>query len=68
MILVTHEVDLAAELADRVVVLREGRTLVQGPPQEVLTAENLRRAFSVETRVEVDSSGRRRFVPVAPSR
>jgi len=68
VILVTHEVDLAAELADRVVVLREGRTLVQGPPQEVLTAENLRRAFSVETRVEVDSSGRRRFVPVAPSR
>ncbi|HJW14861.1 MAG TPA: ABC transporter ATP-binding protein [Thermoanaerobaculia bacterium] len=68
VLLVTHEMDLAGELADRVLLLREGRTLAQGPPAEVLTRENLRRAFSVETRIEVDAEGRRRIVPVAPSR
>jgi iron complex transport system ATP-binding protein len=66
--LVTHELDLAGELAHRVLLLRKGRTLVEGPPAEVLTRENLRRAFSVETRIETDSQGRRRFVPVAPFR
>jgi len=68
ILLVTHEVDLAADLADRVLLLRSGRTLAQGPPSEVLTPENLRRAFSVDSRMEVDSAGRRRWVPVAPAR
>ncbi len=68
VLLVTHEIDLAGEIADRVLLLRAGRTLAQGPPDEVLTQENLRRAFSVESRVEVDSAGRRRLVPTAPTR
>ena len=68
VLLVTHEIDLAGELADRVLLLRGGRTLAQGPPDEVLTRENLRLAFSVESRVEVDAAGRRRIVPFAPTR
>ena len=35
--LVTHDMDEAARLADRLVVLREGRTLQEGAPQAVLT-------------------------------
>ena len=68
ILLVTHEIDLAGEIADRVLLLRAGRTLAQGPPAEVLTPENLRRAFSIESRIEVDSEGRRRWVPIAPAR
>lgn len=68
VLFVTHEVDLAAELADRVILLRAGRTLAQGPPGQALTEETLRLAFSIESRVELDSSGRLRFVPIAPSR
>jgi len=68
ILLVTHEIDLAGEIADRVLLLRQGRTLAQGPPADVLNAENLRRAFSVESRLETDSTGRRRWVPIAPSR
>jgi iron complex transport system ATP-binding protein len=68
VLLVTHEMDLAGEIADRVLLLSGGRTLAQGPPGDVLTRENLRRAFAVESRVEVDSAGRRRLVPIAPTR
>jgi iron complex transport system ATP-binding protein len=68
VLLVTHEMDRAGEIADRVLLLSGGRTLAQGPPAEVLTQENLRRAFAVESREEVDSTGRRRLVPVAPTR
>jgi ABC-type multidrug transport system ATPase subunit len=39
VLLVTHHTDLALEVADRVVVLEEGRILNQGPPRKVLAAE-----------------------------
>jgi iron complex transport system ATP-binding protein len=48
VLLVTHEIDLAAEICDRVLLLRRGRALADGPPDDVLTAANLRRAFDVE--------------------
>jgi len=66
VLFVTHEIDLAATLSDRVILLRRGKALAQGSPSEAITAETLARAFDVETRVEVDSTGRRHFVPVAP--
>ncbi|HEY6929195.1 MAG TPA: ABC transporter ATP-binding protein [Thermoanaerobaculia bacterium] len=67
VLFVTHEIDLAAHLADRIILLRAGRALAEGPPAEALTEATLREAFAIETRVEIDSTGRRRFVPVAPS-
>jgi iron complex transport system ATP-binding protein len=66
VLFVTHEIDLAVAMADRVILLKAGKTLAQGSPSETITSETLRRAFEVETRVEVDSTGQRHFVPVAP--
>jgi len=68
VLLVTHELDLAAGLADSVLLLREGRSLAAGPPAQTLHPENIRLAFQVESRLETDSSGRRRIVLDAPSR
>ncbi|GAA4985391.1 ABC transporter ATP-binding protein [Kitasatospora paranensis] len=39
VLLVTHHTDLALEIADRVVVLEEGRIVRQGAPAKVLAAE-----------------------------
>jgi iron complex transport system ATP-binding protein len=47
VLLVTHEIALAAKLASRVLLLRGGRTVAEGPRETVLTAENLARAFGV---------------------
>lgn len=68
VLLVTHEIDLAGEIADRVVVLRGGRAIASGPPAGTLTPDVLREAFGVESRIETDAAGRRRVVPYAPSR
>lgn len=68
VVLVTHEIDLAGEVADRVILLRRGRALASGPPAETLTRERVRETFDVESRVETDAAGRRRIVPYAPSR
>jgi iron complex transport system ATP-binding protein len=61
VLLVTHEIALAGDLATRVLLLKAGRTIAQGPRREVLTAENLGRAFSAPftargARFEVQSS------------
>jgi iron complex transport system ATP-binding protein len=58
VLLVTHDIDLAAGLADRVILLRDGRALAAGPPEEALTPEAIRGAFSVAARVEKDPAGR----------
>jgi len=68
VVLVTHEIDLAGEVADRVILLRRGRALASGPPAETLTRERLRETFDVESRIETDAAGRRRIVPYAPTR
>jgi iron complex transport system ATP-binding protein len=68
VLFVTHEVDLAGEIADRALLLREGRALAEGPTVDTLTPENYRRTFSVEARCETDADGHRRLVPVAPVR
>ena len=47
VLLVTHEIGLAAALASRVLLLRAGRTVAEGPREAVLTAANLERAFGV---------------------
>jgi iron complex transport system ATP-binding protein len=45
VLLVTHEIGLAARLATSVLLLRAGRTVASGPRGDVLTAENLGRVF-----------------------
>jgi len=47
VLLVTHEVGLAADLASRFLLLKSGRTVAQGSRAQVLTADNLERAFGV---------------------
>jgi iron complex transport system ATP-binding protein len=64
-VVVTHDVNLAAEFSDQIMLLSEGRTIAVGPPRDVLTAELLQEAF--ELRVLVDShpiSGAPRITPV----
>ena len=48
---VTHDLNLAAAYADRVVAVAGGRIVADGPPEAVLTAETVERVF--ETPVEV---------------
>lgn len=54
----THELDVAAAAADRVVLLREGRVVDVGPVRDTLTAEALSRLFGVPAIVSTGPSGR----------
>ena len=50
---VLHDISLAARYADRMLALREGRTIAAGTPAEVVTAEGMQRLFDTRTRVIV---------------
>lgn len=54
MLLATHEMAFAREIADRVCFLHEGRILEQGPPEELFTAPLERRTQQFLQRV-IDS-------------
>ena len=45
VLLVTHEIALAASLATSVLLLKSGRAIARGPRADVLTPDNLSRAF-----------------------
>lgn len=51
IILSTHDPDHAFACADRVALLHEGRLLACGPPQEVVTRENLQRLYKVDVEI-----------------
>ncbi len=47
-IIITHDLNLAAEFADEILLLKNGEILAQGAPEIVLTRENLMKVFAVE--------------------
>ena len=65
---VLHDVNLAASICDRIVLLKGGAIVVAGPPEDVLTAKNLAMLYDVDIRqlaFEGGGRGPRRpyFVP-----
>ena len=62
-----HDLELAAEIADQVLVLRDGRAVGCGHPDDVLIPALIRRAFDVEADIRTEppggapNSGGRRF-------
>ncbi|HVB34312.1 MAG TPA: ABC transporter ATP-binding protein [Patescibacteria group bacterium] len=61
IIVVTHELSLAAEFADQVVLMQHGRALGAGRPGEVLVESVLREVFGAPLRVEAGRGGRPRI-------
>ncbi|MET0416761.1 MAG: ABC transporter ATP-binding protein [Actinoplanes sp.] len=55
-----HELDLAAQYCDHVVLLDGGRVVAAGPPAVVLTAERIARVFGVAAEIGTDAAGNHR--------
>ena len=52
MVMATHDLNLAASICDRLVLMRDGRVVAHGPTREVLTPSAIRRVYGVDADVE----------------
>ena len=46
-IVITHDLNLASEFADQIILLKDGKIFANGAPREVLTEENIRNVYEV---------------------
>ena len=57
IIMISHDINIAAKYADEVIMMHEGTIFAVGTPNEVITADNLRTVYGVESLV-VEDEGR----------
>jgi iron complex transport system ATP-binding protein len=64
ILVVLHDVNLAAAYCDRVVLLKEGRVVAEGTPDQALAPAIVSEVYGVELEaVAIESAGRRLLVP-----
>lgn len=54
VLVVSHDIDLAAQYCDRMVILKEGRAYSAGPPGKVITAENIEAVYGCPVIVDTN--------------
>lgn len=69
VVMVLHDLNLAARYADRLVAMAGGALHAQGAPDAVLTIETVRAVFGLESRIITDpTSGRPMMLPIGRHR
>ncbi len=64
-VVVTHDLNLAAEFADHILLLKHGKLMAAGAPETVLTNDNLRETFGVEVLLDANpKSGKQRVTTI----
>jgi iron complex transport system ATP-binding protein len=63
ILLASHDLNLAAGLADRMLLLSEGAAAASGTPADVMQPEIVERAYGVKV-TAIEAGGRRVLVPV----
>jgi iron complex transport system ATP-binding protein len=65
VVMVLHDLNLAARYADTLVLMAHGEVLASGTPAEVITAENMKEAFGLDARIIADPvAGSPMVVPI----
>ncbi len=62
VVVVTHELNLAAEFADQIVLMHKGKCVAVGTPKDVYQRELLERVFDAPLEVEAGPGGRPRVI------
>jgi cobalamin transport system ATP-binding protein len=52
VLMVSHDLNLAALFANRIILLKEGKGIMSGTPQEIMTPETLRQAYGCTMHVD----------------
>ena len=64
-IVITHDLNLASEFADEIILLKNGKIAAKGNPKSVLTEDNLQTVFGVKALLDENPlSGKRRVTAI----
>jgi iron complex transport system ATP-binding protein len=63
IVAVLHDLNLASQYCDRIVLLKNGRLRYQGSPREILTEEVVEEIYGVRAAVKTDEYGRPFVLP-----
>ena len=63
IVAVLHDLNLASQYCDRIVLLKNGRLRYQGRPQEILTEEVVEEIYGIRAAVKADEYGRPFVLP-----
>ena len=64
-VLITHDLNLASEFADEILLMKDGKIFAKGEPDKVLTGENLQEIFGVRVLLDQNpASGKRRVTTI----
>lgn len=58
-IVITHDLNLASEFADQIIMLKNGRIAAKGSPDQVFTKENIRNVFGVDVLMDENPASRK---------
>ncbi|WP_299970342.1 ABC transporter ATP-binding protein [uncultured Roseobacter sp.] len=62
--MILHDINLAARYADRIMALKDGRLLHNGPPAEVITLETMQQIYGLDCSILTDPhSGKPHIIP-----
>jgi len=65
IVMVLHDLNLAARYSDRLVAMRDGELVAEGSPADVLTTEMLRDTFNLDAKIVKDPvTGRPMVIPI----
>ena len=52
--MISHDINIAAKYSDQIVMMHQGKIFAIGSPKEVITEENLRAVYGVESKIVND--------------
>lgn len=64
-VVVTHDLNLASEFADEIILLKKGNVIAKGSPKEVLTERNLQETFGVKVLLDENPASRKKRVTLS---
>ena len=66
-LLTLHDLNMAARYADHMILLKDGKVFREGPPSEVITEDNICKAYGVNVHVHTSSrTGTPMLLPLTP--
>lgn len=57
VVMISHDINITAKFADRIIMISDGKVFADGKPSDVLTKENIRAVYSVDADI-IDINGR----------